>query len=141
MDCSLGFKSENQEVKLRSYSPSGGLRPYKSYAVRIFSYTHFEEMIVNLGTIHLRRRQIFTIFDPYPPTICIPAKCLLYRRFSILMYCDLLTIGFRDTPPPLRHADVFMDGPLGNRQLEKKSQLWQKYVHYGFYETRKLNVY
>ena len=29
-----------------------------------------------LGTIHLRRRQIFTIFDPYPPTIDIPAKCL-----------------------------------------------------------------
>ena len=29
-----------------------------------------------LGTIHLRRRQIFTIFDPYPPTIGIPAKCL-----------------------------------------------------------------
>ena len=28
------------------------------------------------GTIHLRRRQIFTIFDPYPPTIGIPAKCL-----------------------------------------------------------------
>ena len=33
--------------------------------------------IINLlGTIHLRRRQIFTIFDPYPPTIGIPAKCL-----------------------------------------------------------------
>ena len=30
----------------------------------------------SLGTIHLRRRQIFTIFDPYPPTIGIPAKCL-----------------------------------------------------------------
>ena len=29
-----------------------------------------------LGTIHLRRRQIFTIFDPYPPTISIPEKCL-----------------------------------------------------------------
>ena len=28
------------------------------------------------GTIHLRRRQIFTIFDPYPPTIGIPAKFL-----------------------------------------------------------------
>ena len=27
------------------------------------------------GTIHLRRRQIFTIFDPSPP-IGIPAKCL-----------------------------------------------------------------
>ena len=24
---------------------------------------------LTLGTIHLRRRQIFTIFDPYPPTI------------------------------------------------------------------------
>ena len=29
-----------------------------------------------LGTIHLRRWQIFTIFDPYPPTMGIPAKCL-----------------------------------------------------------------
>ena len=28
------------------------------------------------GTIHLRRRQIFTIFDPSPPTVGIPAKCL-----------------------------------------------------------------
>ena len=36
--------------------------------------------------------QVFTIFDPYPLTIGIPAKCL-WRRFSILMYCDLLTIG------------------------------------------------
>ena len=44
-----------------------------------------------MGTIHLRRRQIFTIFDPYPPTIGIPAKCL-WRRFLILMYCDLSTI-------------------------------------------------
>ena len=41
-----------------------------------------------LGTIHLRRRQVFMIFYPYPPTIGIPAKCLL-RGFLILMYCDL----------------------------------------------------
>ena len=32
--------------------------------------------IDNKGTIHLRRFQIFTTFDPYPLTICIPAKCL-----------------------------------------------------------------
>ena len=31
------------------------------------------------GTIHLRRRQIFTIFYPYSPTIGIPAKCLLMK--------------------------------------------------------------
>ena len=30
----------------------------------------------HLGTIHLRRRHIFTIFDPYPPTNGIPAKYL-----------------------------------------------------------------
>ena len=30
----------------------------------------------HLGNIHLRRRQIFTIFDPYLPAIGIPAKCL-----------------------------------------------------------------
>ena len=35
--------------------------------------SHF---ITKLGTIPLRRRQIFTIIDPYPPTIGIPAKCL-----------------------------------------------------------------
>ena len=51
------------------------------------------------GTIHLRRRQIFTIFDPYPPTIGIPAKCL-WRGFFILMYCDLLTIGTWGHPSP-----------------------------------------
>ena len=57
------------------------------------------------GTIHLRRRQIFTIFDPYLPTIGIPAKCL-WRGFLIHMYCDLLTIGTWGQPSPLRHADV-----------------------------------
>ena len=46
--------------------------------------------LFDFGTIHLRRRQIF---DPYPPTIDIPAKCL-WRGFLILMYCDLWT------PPP-----------------------------------------
>ena len=34
----------------------------------------------------------FHDFDPYPPTIGIPAKCL-WREFSTLMYCDFLTIG------------------------------------------------
>ena len=32
--------------------------------------------IFAIGTIHLRCRQIFTIFDPFPPTIGIPGKCL-----------------------------------------------------------------
>ena len=36
-----------------------------------------------LGTIHLRGQQFFTIFFPYPPTISIPAKCLL-RHADIL---------------------------------------------------------
>ena len=48
-------------------------------------------------TIHLRRWQIFAIFDPYPPTIGIPAKCLW---FLILMYCDLWTIGTWGHPSP-----------------------------------------
>ena len=52
-----------------------------------------------LGTIHLRRRQIFMIFDTYPPSIGIPAKCL-WRGFFILMYCELLTIGTRGHPSP-----------------------------------------
>ena len=41
----------------------------------------------------------FKIFDPYPPTIGIPAKCF-WRGFLILMYCDLLTIGTRGHPSP-----------------------------------------
>ena len=54
----------------------------------------------HLGTIHLRHWQIFTSFDPYPPTIGIPAKCL-WRGFLILMYCDLWTIGtWRHPYPP-----------------------------------------
>ena len=38
-------------------------------------------------------------FDPYPPTIGIPAKCL-WRGFLILMYCDLWTIGRWGHPSP-----------------------------------------
>ena len=53
-----------------------------------------------MGTIHLGRRQIYTIFDPYPPTIGMPAKCL-WRGFLILKYCDLFTIGtWGHLPPP-----------------------------------------
>ena len=40
------------------------------------SFKFLMQALINLGTIHLRRQQIFTIFDPYPPTIGIPAKCL-----------------------------------------------------------------
>ena len=54
---------------------------------------------LSLGTIHLRSRQIFTILDPYPPTVSIPAKCL-WRGLLILIYCDLLTIGTWWTPLP-----------------------------------------
>ena len=42
----------------------------------VFFEMEFGASFHTLGTIHLRRRQIFTIFDPYPPTIGIPAKCL-----------------------------------------------------------------
>ena len=69
-------------------------------------FFHFRKnKISSLGTIHLRRRQIFMIFDPYHPTIGIPAKCL-WRVFLILMYCDLSTIGTWGHSSPLRHADV-----------------------------------
>jgi hypothetical protein len=47
----------------------------------------------------------FHNFDPYPPTIGIPSKCL-WRGFLILMHCDLLTIDTWGHPSPLRHADV-----------------------------------
>jgi hypothetical protein len=38
-------------------------------------------------------------FEPLPPTIGIPAKCL-WRGFLILIYCDLLTIGIWGHPSP-----------------------------------------
>ena len=63
------------------------------------SYDSNSHAAIFLGTIHLRRRQIFMIFDPSSPTIGIPAKCL-WRGFLILMYCDLLTIGTWGHPPP-----------------------------------------
>ena len=46
------------------------------------------------GTIHLRRRQIITLFDPYPPTV---------GSFIVL---SVGKFGKFLTPPPLRHADV-----------------------------------
>ena len=77
--------------------------------------THYVEILlegefsfsqsIHKGTIHLRRRQIFTIFDPYPPTIGIPAKCF-WRGFLILMYCDFSTISTWGHPSPIRHADI-----------------------------------
>ena len=52
------------------------------------------------------------IFDPYPPTIGIPAK-FLWRGFLILMFCDLWTIGtWGYLSPPLRHADVLNEWSL-----------------------------
>ena len=47
-----------------------------------------------LGTIHLRRRQIFKKFDPYPPTV---------GSFLVL---SVGKFGKFLTPPPLEYADV-----------------------------------
>ena len=58
-----------------------------------------DSLSIVIGTIYLICWQIFTIFDPYPPTIGILAKCL-WRGFLILMYCDLLTIGTWGHPSP-----------------------------------------
>ena len=57
------------------------------------------------GTVHLRRRQIFMIFDPYPPTIGIPTKCL-WRVFWSLCTVTFQPSAHGDTPPPLRYSDV-----------------------------------
>ena len=57
---------------------------------------------MTLGTIHLRRRQIFTIFDPYPPTIGIPYE----GDFLSLCTVNFGPSAHGDTPPPQRHADV-----------------------------------
>ena len=76
------------------------------------------------GTIHLRRWQIFKIFDPYPPTIGIPAKCL-WRGFLILKCCDLLTVGTWGHPSPLRHADVLNGWSLcKNLQSHCSKSFW-----------------
>jgi hypothetical protein len=48
----------------------------------------------SLGTIHLRRWQIFTNFRPLPPTV---------GSFYVL---SVGKFGKFLTPPPLRHADV-----------------------------------
>ena len=50
---------------------------------------------LQLGTIHLRRRQIFKIFDPYPPTIAQWYFCMKLRKFYFgffLSCCNLLNI-------------------------------------------------
>ena len=74
--------------------------PYLKTLLILLSDEKFVDLcLLMFGTIHLRRRQIFTIFDPYPPTIGIPAKCL-WRGFFILIYCDLLTIGTWGHPFP-----------------------------------------
>ena len=85
IQCRLVFDSSNHSKKTMAQ-----LHIFQSIALCDFTL---------FGTIHLRRRQIFTIFDPYPPTIGIPAKCL-WRGFLILMYCDLWTIGTWGHPSP-----------------------------------------
>ena len=51
---------------------------------------------IGLGTIHLRRRQIFTIFNPYPPPSAV------FLLLSVSKFDQFLTL------PPLRNADVLM---------------------------------
>ena len=52
-----------------------GMKSDQAKSINLLLSNHFR-VVISFGTIHLRRRQIFTIFDPYPPTIGIPAKCL-----------------------------------------------------------------
>ena len=74
---------------------------------------HFDHQST-LGTIHLRRRQIFTIFDPYP----LPSAFQQNAYEGDFWY--LCTVTFQpsahgDTPPPLRHADVLNEWSLNSR--------------------------
>ena len=57
----------NQQIKVASMGDGCSFEPEEGF---------WEIQAKQIGTIHLRRRQIFMIFDPYPPTIGIPAKCL-----------------------------------------------------------------
>ena len=50
------------------------------------------------GTIHLRRWQIFTIFDPYPH----PSAVFYYYLLANLPHFELLP----PPPPPLKNTDV-----------------------------------
>jgi hypothetical protein len=42
------------------------------------AFAHLQMSTTELGTIHLRCRQIFTIFDPYPP---LPSAVSLLANF------------------------------------------------------------
>ena len=95
-----------------SYKTLGGFQLLDLIITELKSHMTYIILCLSLGTIHSRRRQIFTIFDPYPPTIGIPAKCL-WRGFLILMYCDLLTISTWEhpSPPPKTCWRLVMDSP------------------------------
>ena len=43
---------------------------------------NMEQMVISFGTIHLRRRQIFTIFDPYPSYHRHSSKMLMKGIFD-----------------------------------------------------------
>ena len=47
---------------------------------------HFQYYVITLGTIHLRRRQIFTTFDPYPPHMEVKVAVLntISQNFNFL---------------------------------------------------------
>ena len=87
---------------LKFYIWPNWMNPFGKFLVKISFIEQFSLLIA--GTIQLRRWQVFRIFDPYPPSIGIPASCL-WRGFLILMYCDLSTIGPWGHPSPLKHAD------------------------------------
>ena len=83
-----------------------------------------------LGTIDLRRRQIFMIFDPYLPTIGIPAKCL-WRGFLMFMYCELLTIGTWGHPSPPKtcwRLKWMVPYVIFQNVIPTKGKYWQFYI-------------
>ena len=77
------------------------INPYSIATKTERGQIHFEVALNTVyGTIHLRHRKIFTIFDPYPPPV---GSFLL---LSVGKFGQFLT------PSPLKNDDVLkMDGP------------------------------
>ena len=65
------------------------------YTHNVCVLTKYQFVMNCLGTMHLRRRQIFTIFYPYPPPSAL--FLLLFIRRQIRPIFD---------PSPLRNTDV-----------------------------------
>ena len=92
-----------------------------SCILAIFQIWHF----LTHGTIHLRRRQISQIFDPYPPTVGS------FLVLSVGKFVQFLT------PPPLWHADVLN----GWSPCIKIKKIWGQMYSFEVVDNRPLYIF